>query len=84
MNFNHLVGKFYFKFFIVSIGAMGFGTSVYMYATKILGPVKSSAFIFSVPFIAITTSHFFLDEVITLNIVAGGLLSLLCVYIANR
>ena len=83
-NFNHLDGKFYFNFFIVSIGAMGFGTSVYMYATKILGPVKSSAFIFSVPFIAITTSHFFLDEVITLNIVAGGLLSLLGVYIANR
>ena len=35
------------------MGAMSFGTSVYMYYTPILGPSKSSIFIFSVPFLAI-------------------------------
>ena len=76
--------KFYFNFFIVSIGAMAFGTSVYIYSTKILGPIKSSAFIFSVPFIAIAISHLFLNELLTVNVIIGGTLSLLGVYIVNK
>ena len=37
---------FYINFFMVAIASMAFGTSVYMYATNIIGPIKSSVFIF--------------------------------------
>ena len=38
------------NFILVSVGAMSFATTVYMFCTPILGPVKASVFIFSVPF----------------------------------
>jgi len=82
--FSNLDIKFYFNFFLVSIGAMAFGTSIYIYATKVIGPVKSSAFIFSVPILAISTSHIFLNEPLSTNVIIGGLLSLLGVYIVNK
>ena len=82
--YSNLDSRFYINFFFVSIGAMSFGTSVYMYSTPILGPAKASVFIFSVPFIAAITSNIFLNEAITVNIIAGGLLSLIAVYIVNK
>tara|TARA_Y100000590_G_scaffold364560_1_gene423019 strand:+ start:139 stop:969 length:831 start_codon:yes stop_codon:yes gene_type:complete len=82
--YSNLDSRFYINFFFVSIGAMSFGTSVYMYSTPILGPAKASIFIFSVPFIAAITSNIFLNEVITINIIVGGLLSLIAVYIVNK
>ena len=76
--------RFYLNFFFVSIGAMSFGTSIYMYYTPILGPSKASVFIFSVPFIAITTANIFLNEPFTINIIIGGFLSLYAIYIVNK
>ncbi len=84
IDFNKFDSIFYLNFFLVSIGAMSFGTTVYMYATSYLGPIKASVFIFSVPFIAMATAFIFLNESITLNIVIGGLLSLLGIYIINK
>ena len=84
IDFNKFDSIFYLNFFLVSIGAMSFGTTVYMYATSYLGPIKASVFIFSVPFIAMATAFIFLNEPITLNIVIGGLLSLLGIYIINK
>jgi drug/metabolite transporter (DMT)-like permease len=76
--------RFYLNFFFVSIGAMSFGTSIYMYNTPILGPSKASVFIFSVPFIAMATANIFLNEAFTINIIIGGLLSLYAIYIVNK
>ena len=76
--------KFLINFFLVSIGAMSFGTSVYIFSTPRLGPVKSSVFIFSVPFIAMSTAYFVLEEAITINVILGGLLSILAIYIVNK
>jgi drug/metabolite transporter (DMT)-like permease len=76
--------RFYLNFFLVSIGAMSFGTSIYIYSTPILGPAKVSVFIFSVPFIAMGTAYIVLNEPFTINIAIGGLLSLLSIYIVNR
>ena len=75
--------RFYFNFFIVSIGAMSFGTSIYIYSTPKLGPVKASVFIFSVPFIALLTANVFINESITLGTIVGGFLSIMGIYIIN-
>ena len=83
-NMSVLDFRFYFNFFLVSMGAMSFGTSIYIYSTPILGPAKVSVFIFSVPFIAIGTAYLVLNEPFTINIVIGGLLSLLSIYIVNK
>jgi len=84
LNFSNLDFRFYFNFFLVSIGAMSFGTSIYIYSTPILGPTKISVFIFSVPFIAMGTAYVVLNEPFTINIAIGGLLSLLSIYIVNK
>jgi len=69
---------------MVSIGAMAFGTSIYLYYTPILGPVRVSVFIFSVPFLALLTANIFLSELITIEVIIGGILSLFAIYIVNR
>ena len=84
LNMSDLDFRFYINFFLVSIGAMSFGTSIYIYSTPILGPAKVSVFIFSVPFIAMGTAYLVLNEPFTINIVIGGLLSLLSIYIINK
>lgn len=84
INFSSLDFRFYLNFFLVSIGAMSFGTSIYMYSTSIIGPIKASVFIFSVPFIAMGTAYFFLDEIFLLNTIIGGLISLIAIYIVNK
>ena len=76
--------KFFINFFFVSIGAMSFGTSIYIYATPILGPVRASVFIFSVPLLALSIAYFFLNEPIKIEVISGGILSLLGIYIVNR
>tara|TARA_B000000475_G_scaffold51801_1_gene40453 strand:+ start:221 stop:1093 length:873 start_codon:yes stop_codon:yes gene_type:complete len=76
--------RFYFNFFLVSIAAMSFGTSVYMYSTSIIGPIKASVFIFSVPFLAMGTSFIFLNEIFSLNTMIGGVISLIAIYIVNK
>ena len=76
--------RFYINFLLVSIGAMSFGTSVYIYATPKLGPIKASAFIFSVPFLALGTANIFLNEILSYNVIIGGLLSLSAIYIINK
>ena len=74
------------NFFFVSIGAMSFGTSVYIYTTPVLGPNKVRVFIFSVPFLAmaIAIAIFYPEETWNLNIVIGGLLSMSAIYIVNK
>ena len=84
IHFSALDFRFYLNFFLVSIGAMSFGTSIYMYSTSIIGPIKASVFIFSVPFIAMGTAYFFLDEIFLLNTIIGGLISLIAIYIVNK
>lgn len=84
IDFTVLDFRFYFNFFLVSIAAMSFGTSVYMYSTSIIGPIKSSVFIFSVPFLAMGTSYIFLNEIFSLNTIIGGLISLIAIYIVNK
>tara|TARA_B100000029_G_C17551804_1_gene950364 strand:+ start:1020 stop:1850 length:831 start_codon:yes stop_codon:yes gene_type:complete len=84
IDFNSWDISFYVNFLLVSVGAMSFGTSIYMYFTSVIGPVKSSVFIFSVPFLALAISSVFLEEIINIRTVVGGLLSLIAIYVVNK
>tara|TARA_Y100001968_G_C19390600_1_gene735340 strand:- start:1011 stop:1619 length:609 start_codon:yes stop_codon:yes gene_type:complete len=84
INYMNLDFRFYANFLLVSLGAMSFGTSIYIYATPKIGPIKASAFIFSVPFIALGTANLFLNEPLSYNIIIGGILSLLAIYLINK
>jgi len=80
LNFDYI---FWINFILISIGAMSFGTSIFLYTTAKLGPDKASVFIFTVPLSAIITSTLFLNEPFDIVIILGGILSLLAVYIIN-
>ena len=54
-----------------------------MYAAPRLGPVQTSVFIFTVPFIAMSTAYLILNEPIKIEVVIGGLLGILAVYTVN-
>lgn len=82
-TFSNYTNRFLINFFFVSIGAMCFGTSIYMYAGPRLGAVETSVFIFTVPFIAISTANIFLGEAITLNLILGGSMAIISVYLVN-
>ena len=79
-----LDGNFYAHFFIVAIASMAFGTSVYMYSTNIIGPIKSSAFIFSVPLIALLSAYFMLDQPIYAGTIIGGIICISSTFIINK
>ena len=73
---------FFLNFFLVC-SAMSFGTSIYIIASYRIGPVSASTFIFSVPFIAMGTAYIFIDEPMGINIIIGGLLGILSIYLIN-
>jgi drug/metabolite transporter (DMT)-like permease len=59
-------------------------TTFYFVATSKVGASKASSFIFMVPFSAALGSWIFLDEVIELHTIIGGLLGIAAVYILNK
>ena len=82
LNINLFNFEFYCHLFIVC-SAMSFGTSIYIYSAPILGSIRVSAFIFSVPFIAIITSYFITNEPFSFNVVLGGIMSIFSIYLIN-
>lgn len=75
---------FWLNFFLVSIGAMTFGTTVYFIAAMELGSEKASAFIFTVPAIAMLTAVIYLDEKLTLITTIGMICGMTAVFLINR
>ena len=62
---------------------MSFGTSIYIIATHHIGPVRSSAFIFCVPFITIISAHIFIHKPLSINIIFGGILRIISTFLIN-
>ena len=84
----HNIFKFDFKFWLnmllLSLYATSFATTVYFFGVKRLGSKIASAFFFLVPVSAIFFSAIFLKEEITFNLIIGGILSIMAVYLINR
>lgn len=75
---------FWVHFFIVSVGALTFGTTTYFVASQKLGPEKSSSYIFTVPVSAMLTSMILLQETLDFFTFIGCVLTICAVVIINR
>jgi drug/metabolite transporter (DMT)-like permease len=75
---------FWLNLIIISVFSTTFATSIYFVAIKYIGTSQASAFIFLVPFFAISISFLFLDENIYLTTIFGTILTILAVYTLNK
>ncbi|MBT3229869.1 MAG: DMT family transporter [Candidatus Marinimicrobia bacterium] len=74
---------FWLNLLSVSVGAMAFATTAFFIAASRLGSEKASAFIFTVPLSALIFSMLILNEPLKWNIVFGGSLSIIAVFLIN-
>lgn len=75
--------RFWLNLMSISLGAMAFATTAYFIATSRLGSEKAAAFIFTVPVSAMLFSMILLGESLKGNILLGGMLSIVAVYLIN-
>jgi len=79
----HFDGIFWLNLMSISVGAMAFATTAYFIAAARLGSARAAAFIFTVPVSAMAFSMLILHESLSLTVAAGGLLSIMAVYLIN-
>ena len=75
---------FWLHFFIISVGAIGFGTTIFFLATMRIGSEKSSSFMYLVPTSAIGLSIILLGERLASSTILGGMLTICAVYLINH
>ena len=75
---------FWLNLFILSAGAMVFGTTVYFLAAVRLGPRKASAYVFTVPVTAMGFSMIILGEHLDWSTTIGSLFAVSGVYLINK
>ncbi|MBC8376268.1 MAG: DMT family transporter [FCB group bacterium] len=75
--------SFWLNLISISVGAMAFATTAYFIAASRLGSEKASAFIFTVPLSALLFSMLILNEPLKLNILLGGTISIIAVFLIN-
>ncbi len=83
-NILNLDYIFWINIVVISILATTFATSIFFLAIKNIGTSQASAFIFLVPFFAITLSNIFLDEEIYITTILGTILTIIAVYTLNK
>ena len=75
---------FWYNFILISVIALGLGTTAYFITTMRLGSHKASSFMFIVPFSAVLSASIFLGETIATTTIIGGLFSTAAVYLINK
>lgn len=75
---------FWFNLIFSATITTSLATTFYFYATARIGASRASSFIFMVPLSAALGSWIFLDEVIHLHTIIGGILGIGAVYILNK
>ncbi|RAW02944.1 DMT family transporter [Pseudochryseolinea flava] len=75
---------FWFNLIFSATITTSLATTFYFYATARIGASRASSFIFMVPLSAALGSWIFLDEVVQLHTIIGGLLGIAAVYILNK
>ena len=75
---------FWVHLLIISVGAIGFGTTIFFITTMRLGSKKSTSFMYLVPTSAIGLSVILLNENLAWSTILGGALAVSAVYLINR
>ncbi|NWF66696.1 MAG: DMT family transporter [Campylobacterales bacterium] len=75
---------FWLAIFYLTIITNNFATTIFIIASSKLGSQSASSFIFIVPFSAFLFSYIFLNEPLDLNILVGGVITLVAVYLLNK
>lgn len=85
LHINSLIKPQYlFNFIYLGVGASALCFVTWNYAIKILGPLKSSIYIYTVPVITVLTSSTILKEKLTLNVILGTVLTLIGLLISEN
>ncbi len=80
LNFD---AKFWLNLLLLALWGTTFATTIFFVASKELGSKVASSFFFLVPISALVFSVIFLKERADINLIVGGILSLIAVYILN-
>jgi len=75
---------FWLNLLLLSLYGTTFATTIYFLAVTKLGSKVASSFFFLVPLSAIVFAIVFLNEKISLNLIFGGILTIIAVYIINK
>lgn len=76
--------SFWVHIIFLSIFANVFASTMYYYASGIIGSQKASSFIYLVPIFAVILGILFLDERLEWTYVVGGLITFLAVFLINK
>ncbi|UCN00461.1 DMT family transporter [Sulfurimonas sp. SWIR-19] len=76
--------KFWIALIYLAVFGQTVATTIFFIASGKLGSQKTSSFMFLVPFFALFSAWFILDEPLQLHIVIGGLISMFAVYFINK
>jgi len=82
-NIFEFDSRFWVNLLLLTFYATSFATTVYFLGVKKLGSKIASAFFFLVPVSSIVFAVVFLKEEITLNLIIGGIMSIIAVYLIN-
>ena len=75
---------YWINFLIISVGSLGFGTTIFFLTTMKLGSEKASSFMYVVPTSAMGISAIVLGEQILWSTLIGGILAVNAVYLINQ
>lgn len=75
---------FWMHIIFLSIFANVFASTIYYYASGVIGSHKASSFIYLVPIFAVILGISFLDEKIEWTYIVGGLITFTAVYLINK
>ena len=74
---------FWMNFLVISALSLGFGTTIFFFATMKIGSHKTSSFMYVVPISAVGFSVLFLGEPLALSTILGGGFAIFGVYLVN-
>jgi len=76
--------RFWIALIYLAVFGQTLATTIFYVASGKLGSSKASSFMFLVPLFALLVSHYVLGEIIQINIIIGGVVSLVAVYFINK
>jgi len=76
--------EFWVSLIYLAVFGQAVATTIFFMASSKLGSQTTSSFMFLVPFFALLSAWFILDEAIELHIIVGGCISMLAVYYLNK